>query len=106
MEMFSVYCFQLKSVSPLFLRKVFFLKKIDFKVTALKTFKISNDYHIKNPDLSNGRPFLISLLPLFRRTYALYALSVGFKMKASKDGQTLSGLPTYERTFTTPRGVL
>ena len=45
---------------------------------VLKTFKIFTDCHVKHADLSNGRLFLKSLVPLFSRTYAL---SVRFKMK-------------------------
>ena len=59
-----------------FLKKVFVLQKICFKVKVLKTFKISADCHITY--LSNRGLFWKSLVPIFKRTYAL---SVVFKMK-------------------------
>ena len=59
-------------------KKVFVFQKICLKVKILKTFKISTDCHITHADLSNGGLFLKSLVPFFRRTYAL---SVGFKMQ-------------------------
>ena len=61
-----------------FLKKVFVLRKICFKVKVLKMFEIFTDCHKKKVDFSNGGFFRKSLVPHFRRTYAL---SFGFKMK-------------------------
>ena len=61
-----------------FLKKVFLFQKICFKVKVLKTFETFTDCHIKHVDLSNGELVWKSLVPIFRRTYAL---SVGSKMK-------------------------
>ena len=61
-----------------FLKNVFIFHKICLKSKALKTFKISTDYHIKTCHLSNRGPFRKSLVPFFRRVCALF---VGFKMK-------------------------
>ena len=61
-----------------FLKKVFVFEKICFKVKVLKTFETFTDCHIKTCRSLNGGLFWKSLVPYFRRTYAL---SVGFKMK-------------------------
>ena len=42
-----VVVFQLKGVTPVFLKKTYIFQKICFKVKALKTFKISNNRDIK-----------------------------------------------------------
>ena len=57
-----------------FLVSVLSTKKWDSKVKVLKTFKIPSDCHIKKCQKS--------IVPFFRRTYAL---SVGFKMKPLKN---------------------
>ena len=80
-DAFSILVLSTKKRYSSFLRKIFVLQKICFKVIVLKilkTFKISTDCHIKLPDLSNGELFWKSLVPFLGRTYAL---SVGFKMK-------------------------
>ena len=74
---FNLSAFTLKTVLQ-FLKKVFIFKKIYFKVKVLKAFKISTDCHIKTCRSLNKGLYWKSLVPFFRRTYAL---SVGFKMK-------------------------
>ena len=73
-----ILVFSTKKWYSSFLKEVFVFQKICFKVKVLKMFKISTDCHIKHIDLPNRGLFLKSLVPFFRRTYALF---VGFKMK-------------------------
>ena len=61
-----------------FLKKVFVFQKIHFKITVLKTFKISTDCVIK----PCGSPKQRAILKISRTTYAF---SVGFKMKLLKE---------------------
>ena len=76
--MFSILVASTKILYSSSLKNVFVFEKICFKDEVLKTFEIFTDCHIKHADLSNGGLFWKSLVPAFRRTYAL---SVGFKMK-------------------------
>ena len=61
-----------------FLEKALVPQKICFEVKVLISFKISSLCHIKTYYLANGGLFWKSLVPLFRR---IYALPFGFKMK-------------------------
>ena len=70
---FQSQYFQLKSGTAVFL-----FQKIFFKVRVMKTFTISSDCQIKTCRSLKRRAILKSLVPFFRR---IYALSVGFKMK-------------------------
>ena len=74
----SILVLSTKKMSTSFLKKVFVFQKIYFKVTALKTFKISTDRYIKHADLSTIGLFWKSLVPFFRRTYVH---SAGLKIK-------------------------
>ena len=77
-DAFLILVFSTKKRCSSFLKKAFVFQKICVKVKVLKTLKISTDCHIKHADPPSGGLFLKSLVPFFRRTYAL---SVGFKMK-------------------------
>ena len=83
MMRFQSWSFQLKSRFPVFwkrfsfLKKVFIFQKICFKVKVIKTL-IVTDRHIKTCRSLKRRAILKSLVPFFRRTYAL---SVCLKMK-------------------------
>ena len=50
----SVLVLSTKKQCSSFLKKVFVIQKICYKVKVLKTIKISNECHIKHADLSNG----------------------------------------------------
>ena len=76
--MFSILVLWTKKRYSSFLKKFFVFQKISFKVKVLKTFKIATDFHIKICWSLNGGLFRKSLVPFFRRTYAL---SVNFKVK-------------------------
>ena len=76
--MFLILVASTKKLYSSFLKKVFVFQKICFKDKILKTLETFTDCHIKHADLWNGELFWKSLVPFFRRTYAL---SVGFKMK-------------------------
>ena len=79
---FNLSAFSLKTVLQ-FLKKVFIFKKICFKVKVLKAFKISTDCHIKTCRSLNKGLYWKSLVPFFRRTYALSGV---FKMKPLRKG--------------------
>ena len=64
-----------------FLKNVFIFQKIYSKVKKLKLLKISIYCHIKTCRSFKRRVILRSLVPFFRRIYALYD---GFKMKSIK----------------------
>ena len=76
-DVFSILMVSTKHRYFSFLKKVFVFQKIWIKVNVLKTFKTFTDCHIKT--CRYGGLFWKSLVPFFRR---IYALSVGFKMKS------------------------
>ena len=78
MEMmyFQSQRFQLKNGTPVFSKKFPFFRKFLSKLKYWKRLKLSLIVTWKHADLSNGGLFWKSLVPFFRRTYAL---SVGFK---------------------------
>ena len=78
-DVFSILMVSTKHRYFSFLKKVFVFQKIWIKVNVLKTFKTSNNCHIKTCRSLTRRVFWKSLVPFFRR---IYALSVGFKMKS------------------------
>ena len=67
-----------KKRSSSFLKKIFVFQKICFKVKVWKTFETFTDCHIKTFRSLKRSTIWKSLVPFFRRTYAL---SVVFKMK-------------------------
>ena len=77
-DAFSILVLSSKKRYSSFLKKVFVFQKIFFKVKGLKTFKIFTDCHIKTYRSLKRRLFWKSIVPFFRRTYAL---SAGLKMK-------------------------
>ena len=75
---FSILVFSTKKWYSSFLKNAFVFQKICFKVKVSKMFKISSDYCIKTCRSLKRRVISKSIVPFFKRTYAL---SVGFKMK-------------------------
>ena len=80
-DVFSILVVSTKKQYSSFLKKVFVIQKISFKVKVSKTFETFTDCHIKTCRCLNGGLFWKSLAPLFRRPYGL---SVGFKVKTLK----------------------
>ena len=70
-----------KNGTPVFQIRFWFSRNFVSKLRHWKLFKISNDCHIKTCRSLKRRAKLKSLLPFFRRTYALF---VGFKIKPLK----------------------
>ena len=75
---FSIFVLSSKKRYSSFLKKLFFLQKICFKVKVLKTSEISSDCHIKTCRSLKRRVIMKIPSNVFRRTYALF---VGFIMK-------------------------
>ena len=80
MEMmcFQSQWFQLKNGTPVFWKRFSFSRKFVSNLKYWKRLKLSMTATLKHADLSNGGLFRKSLVPIFRRTYALF---VGFKMR-------------------------
>ena len=77
-DAFSILVLSTKKRHSSFLKWSFVFQKISFKTKVLKRFEVSTDCHIKTSRLWNRGLFWNSLVPFFRRTYAL---SVGLNMK-------------------------
>ena len=81
MRCFQSCWFQLKNGTPVFWKKFSFSRKFVSKVKYWKRLKLSLIVKEKHTDLSNEGLFWKSVVPFFRRTYAL---SVDFKKTLRK----------------------
>ena len=77
--LFSVLVLTFKKLFPIFLKKVFVLRKICFKVKVLKTFKISTDLHIKACWSLKWRSILKILSTFFLEKSRLFMLTLKCK---------------------------